>query len=221
MQPLNHSAYLALREGATVIEADGTGEKVLQLPDGRFLKLFRRKRLVTSAALFPYAQRFADNARRLGDMGIATPQVVAVYRVKSIERDAVYYEPLPGKTVRQLMHSPGQAEPLRRQFGAFVAQLHTHGVYFRSLHLGNVILTPQGGMGLIDIADLNCQWRTLSASKRLRNFQHMLRYAHDREWLRGTNAGHTFLEAYQQALPSSRPYTRLLSTLGALFAPSA
>ena len=49
MQSIDHSTYEALREGAHVLEADGSGDKVLRLADGRMLKLFRRKRLLSSA----------------------------------------------------------------------------------------------------------------------------------------------------------------------------
>ena len=63
MQSIDHSTYEALRKGAQVLEADGSGDKVLRLADGRMLKLFRRKRLLSSALFFPYAQRFANNTR--------------------------------------------------------------------------------------------------------------------------------------------------------------
>jgi tRNA A-37 threonylcarbamoyl transferase component Bud32 len=195
MQVLDHNAYLALREGAQVLEADGFGDKVLRLRNGNFLKLFRRKRLLTSAALFPYAQRFADNARALQQLAIACPQVIAVYQLKSIQRDAVYYAPLEGQTLRQLFENPERAASLRAQLGEFVAQLHARGVYFRSLHLGNIVLTPDHSLGLIDIADLKCQRRALSVGKRLRNFQHMLRYSQDRQWLLGDNSSE-FLQSY-------------------------
>jgi tRNA A-37 threonylcarbamoyl transferase component Bud32 len=199
MQALDHNAYLALREGAQVLEADGFGDKVLRLRNGNFLKLFRRKRLLTSAALFPYAQRFADNARALQQLAIPCPQVIAVYQLKNIQRDAVYYAPLEGQTLRQLFDNPERAASLRAQLGEFVAQLHARGVYFRSLHLGNIVLTPDHSLGLIDIADLKCQRRTLSVGKRLRNFQHMLRYSQDRQWLLGDNSS----EFFQSYLSSS------------------
>lgn len=195
MQALDHNAYLAMREGAQVLEADHFGDKVLYLRNGNYLKLFRRKRLLTSAALLPYAQRFANNALALQQRGIPCPQVLAVYRIKSIQRDAVYYAPLEGQTLRQLVDSPERAASLRAQLGEFVAQLHARGLYFRSLHLGNIVLTPDHSLGLIDIADLKCQRRALSASKRLRNFQHMLRYSQDRQWLlAGSDSG--FLQHY-------------------------
>ncbi|AMA47370.1 BUD32 family EKC/KEOPS complex subunit [Pseudomonas alabamensis] len=218
MQPLDHTAYLTLREGARVIEADGSGDKVLQMPDGRFLKLFRRKRWLTSAALFPYAQRFADNARRLRALGIETPEVLAVYRIKSIERDGVYYAPLAGSTLRQLIQQGTATDTLRERYGAFVARLHDQGVYFRSLHLGNVVLTPAQVLGLIDIADLSQRGRALGPNKRLRNFQHMLRYREDRAWLRGDDAGQAFLRGYAASLPHKPGYERLVAQVSTLLA---
>jgi len=193
---MEHSAYLALRENATVLEADGSGEKVLLLEDGTILKLFRRKRLISSALLFPYAQRFADNIDALKKRGIPCPDVIATYRIASISRDAVRYTPLPGLTIRQVLKEHGESAPLRAELGMFIAHLHDRGVYFRSLHLGNVILTPESKLGLIDISDMKCQRRALIDSKRLRNFQHLLRYKEDRAWLVESDGGAAFVSAY-------------------------
>jgi tRNA A-37 threonylcarbamoyl transferase component Bud32 len=217
MQALDHTSYLALREGAKVIEADASGDKVLLLRGGQFLKLFRRKRLFTSAALLPYAQRFANNTERLRQRAIPVPEVIGVYRIASIERDAVHYQALEGQTVRQLLGDSDRAQALRAQLGAFVAQLHSKGVYFRSLHLGNVVLTPQGELGLIDIADLSCQRGPLSASKRLRNFHHMLRYKGDRQWLLGDDQAQTFVRSYEAAMAASES-NRFIPKLLALLA---
>lgn len=204
MQAIDQSTYEALREGAHVLEADGSGDKVLRLADGRMLKLFRRKRMLSSALFYPYAQRFADNSRALEQRAIPCPQIIAVYRIPSIQRDAVYYNPLPGTTVRQLQNAEDN-ETLRVELGRFIAQLHEKGVYFRSLHFGNVVLTPENTLGLIDIADLRCQKRPLSASKRRRNFNHLLRYSEDRRWLLGQDAGNIFFEGYCLGL---RPGTK-------------
>lgn len=215
MQAMDHNTYLALREGARVLEADGSGDKVLRLRDGRMLKLFRRKRLLSSALLFPYAQRFARNAAMLHEKRIPAPEVIDTFRIPSIQRDAVYYSPLPGETLRQLLDDQDQAQTLRAELGRFVAHLHDLGIYFRSLHLGNVVLTPDNQLGLIDIADLQRQRCALRDSQRERNFHHMLRYPQDREWLLGEDAGVTFLEGYRQELErgQSRPRPRLLNNL--------
>lgn len=199
MQPLSPDRYRHLREGAQVIEADSHGEKVLRLADGNYIKLFRRKRLISSALFWPYAQRFADNARRLEQLGVPCPRIIAVYRMAALQRDLVHYKPLPGLTLRQLRDGQGEAPTdLLEQLARFIAELHQAGVYFRSLHLGNVVLTPQGKLGLIDIADLSFQRWPLLGSQRLRNFRHMLRDSRDLAWLR-SEGDSRFADSYRLA----------------------
>ncbi len=181
-----HEDFLALRKGAEVIEADGHGEKVLRLADGTLLKLFRRKRILSSAAWYPYAQRFASNALALRERGIPVPTVIAAMRIPSIKRDAVHYHPLPGEALRSLVRrglEPAAERELKRKFVDFVIHLHALGVYFRSLHLGNVILTPSGELGLIDFSDLRVYARPLPVFMRRRNIQRMLEMAGEREWI--------------------------------------
>ncbi len=213
MQVIDHNTYEALRADAQVLEADGSGDKVLRLTDGCMLKLFRRKRLLSSALFYPYAQRFANNARALQQRDIPCPRIIAVYRIPSITRDAVYYSPLAGQTIRQLKLAKADADALRGRLGCFVAQLHEKGVYFRSLHFGNVVLTPENTLGLIDIADLNCQSSPLSQNKRRRNFSHLRRYAQDRQWLLGDDAGEAFFNGYSQGLPTGRHQAPLIERL--------
>jgi hypothetical protein len=184
MHKLDHSDYLALRENCKVIEQDGFGDKVMILQDGTFLKLFRRKRLITSAAIWPYAQRFADNAKKLEELGIPCPKIIQVYRIPSIERDAVHYHPLPGTTLRDLHQGIAEyPEDLRERFLKFVEHIQDLGVYFRSIHLGNVVLTPEEELGLIDISDMKIFNRPLSQWQRKRNFEHMVRDPEDTLWL--------------------------------------
>ncbi|WP_246237667.1 toluene tolerance protein [Pseudomonas akapageensis] len=197
MRALAYSDYQALRRDAEVIEADFFGDKVLRLADGNFMKLFRRKRLISSAAFFPYAKRFARNALALKKSGIPCPEVLATYRIADIARDVVHYQPLPGQTLRQLIADPAQFNDaaLTGKFGRFVAQLHNLGIYFRSLHLGNVIMTPDNELGLIDIADMRILRRPLRKNLCLRNFQHMRRYKNDQAWL-FQDQGKLFFDSY-------------------------
>jgi len=183
LQNLTHNDYLALCAHAVVLEQDRHGDKVLQLQDGRYLKLFRRKRLISTAAWYPYAQRFADNAIALAQRGIPCPEVSEVYRIPSIARDAVRYTPLAGETLRQLVRAGAGTAALRDTLGAFVAQLHEAGIYFRSLHLGNIVLTPDNDLGLIDIADLRAGRGPVSQHRRQRNLRHLLRDEQDRSWI--------------------------------------
>lgn len=199
MRPLGHEDYLQLREGARIIEADRYGDKVLLLPDDTYVKLFRRKRLLTSATFYPYARRFADNLDALTERGIPCPILIALYRVGSIDRDAIHYRPLAGRTLRHIVKDgpdAAQAERLRRALGEFVARLHQLGVYFRSLHLGNIVLTPDGTLGLIDLADMVPRRRSLGRLLRTRNMKHLLRYPEETIWL---CEGGSFFAAYNQA----------------------
>ncbi len=181
MQQLATEQFQAWLGGAEVIEKDRHGVKVLRLADGSFLKLFRYKRLLSKNRLVSPARRFSHNATQLRNLGIPCPEVIATYNLANPQRSLVHYSPLAGETLRHLIRQPDQhTAELLQKTGAFIAQLHDLGVYFRSLHLGNVILTPDQHFGLIDIADLACKKSPLSNWQRQRNLRHLLRY--DEDW---------------------------------------
>ncbi|KAE9639713.1 bifunctional O-antigen ligase/aminoglycoside phosphotransferase family protein [Pseudomonas sp. PB106] len=185
VQKLSAAALQHMSSDARIIEEDGLGPKVLQLSDGTFLKLFRRRRWYTSGSFNPYSERFAINSEQLRQMGIPTPQVLNLYRLND-GSSAVHYAPLSGHTLRQVLQSitaPAVRQALVERFGKFMAQLHEKGVYFRSLHLGNVLVLEDGEFGLIDLADLRVYPTPLSLSLRQRNLRHMQRYTVDKRWL--------------------------------------
>lgn len=186
MKTLSREDFQLLRQGARLVEKDPHGEKVLFLKNGHYLKLFRRKRLISSAAWYPYAQRFVDNAAALEIREVACPKVVDIFRVLEIARDCVEYEPLPGTTLRALIQSgldDDEAIKLKQQFNLFVRQLHDKGIYFRSLHLNNVVLTPEGHLGLIDLSDIRLYRNALSNYSRKRNLRRMEGIDGERDWI--------------------------------------
>lgn len=195
-----------LLQGAKTIEEDGLGIKVARLGDGDFLKLYRRKRLLSSDLWDLPAQRFADNAQGLLRLGITAPKVLDVLMISERRLSAVRYQPLPGDTLRNSLRQL-DAEPrtaLVKQFGTFLGELHQLGVYFRSLHLGNVLLLPDGSFGLIDLSDMKLESRPLAPWKRRRNLQHILRYSEDIAWLTQQHLD-SWLEGYADS--ASRPET--------------
>lgn len=174
-----------LTANAQIIEEDGLGPKVLRLVDGSFLKLFRRRRWYTSGSFNPYSERFAFNSLQLRNLGVPTPQILDLYRLDD-GSTAVHYSPLSGSTLRQVLQgitAPAVRQALVERFGKFMAKLHEQGVYFRSLHLGNVLVLDDGEFGLIDLADMRIYPSSLSPSLRQRNLRHMQRYTVDRRWL--------------------------------------
>jgi len=195
---LSNREFETLTQGARILEKDGKGLKVLRLPDARILKLFRRKRLLSSQLWAPHALRFSQNAKALLKRGIPTISVEKVFTLPEMQRQAVLYHELPGTTLRQwLQEHPGdEATALIEQFGRFAAKLHDEGVLFRSLHFGNVLVTPNQELALIDIVDMSFNHRSpLSTQQRIRNFAHIGRYTEDRKLLTQTGRD-TFFDAY-------------------------
>ncbi|CAA6676972.1 MULTISPECIES: lipopolysaccharide kinase InaA family protein [unclassified Lentimonas] len=197
---LSNREFEALTQGAQILEQDSFGLKVLRLPDARILKLFRRKRLLSSQLWAPHAQRFDHNAKALLKRGIPTISAEKTFALPEMERTAVLYHELPGTTLRQWLreHEGEEAKTLIEQFGCFVAKLHAEGVLFRSLHFGNVLVTPEQDLALIDIVDISFRRRGLTSKQRIRNFAHIGRYAEDHALFTKTGE-QTFIEAYLNA----------------------
>jgi len=184
LKKLPYEKYLTLRDGAEILASDSFGEKVLRLKDGTITKLFRTKRIISSALLYPYATRFVENAAKLKDMGIRTVTIIDSYKIPAIKRTAVHYMELEGETLRNhIMHYPLNGD-IAKKLAAFIARLHNEGVYFRSVHFGNLLITPDNSFGLIDIADMKIKSYSLNIGKRIRNFHHLTRYDIDRNSLK-------------------------------------
>lgn len=174
---LPQAALTTMTDGARILEADSYGPKVYLLADGNILKLFRRKRFFSSALFRPYSKRFMDNALELHKLGIPTLTVLEYFQLDAPGMTAVLYRPLPGETLSQIANKEGfdwhqNLEPLV----ALIRRLHAAGIYFRSLHLGNIVVTPDNQMGLIDVADMRFLRAPLKPALVRRNVQHFARY---------------------------------------------
>lgn len=168
--------------GGQVLEKDARGPKVVRLEDGRFLKIFRSKRPLL-ARWRSEAQRFARNAQALEKRGIATPELLECVWLKPAQGvSACLYQPLTGTPLDSLFKQQRALfDALLPDFAAYIRHLHQNGIYFRSLHLGNVLRLPDGGFGLIDFLDLRFKHAPLSRALVQRNFQHLQRYLQRRK----------------------------------------
>ncbi|MGZ0655523.1 toluene tolerance protein [Coraliomargarita sp. W4R72] len=206
--------YESLTANGKVLEIEGNCPKVILLTEDRILKLFRRKRLLSSQLWITHAARFARNASKLRKRGIPTIQIRSVFSIPAIERQAVLYDMLQGDTLRDWLDANTQSAGLIKckELGVFVAELHSRGILFRSIHFGNVVVQADGSFGLIDIADtgFTCLGG-LSVNQRIRNFHHMDRHDADRSQLAGP-MGAAFLQAYLTAVDPSEPVKHRLST---------
>lgn len=190
--------FEAMTQGAKILEQESTYAKVLQLPDKRVVKLFRRKRLISSQIWAPHAWRFCRNAHILKERGIPTVKVESHFEIREIRRHAVVYQRIEGTTLRDWMVKREESEQIGMiaKLGIFIAQIHELGILFRSLHFGNILVMKDGELALIDIVDMSFRYRSsLTVGQRIRNFHHMDRYDNDRTEL-AANGGGGFIYQY-------------------------
>ncbi len=218
MQKLTAEQYAELTRGAAVLSRDRHGDKVLRRDDGLIIKLFRRKRWLSSALFWPYAVRFANAAERLKQLGIGSVNVTGVYNVPEIQRQIVTYPYIAGETLRDVLTDPATSANRRTRLvlalAEFVALLHKKGVYFRAIHLGNVLVRPDETLSLIDVSEATFQRGPLRLGQRARNFRPLTRYEEDLHALLNCDQ---FLSVYLQhaRLSSSqcRSFAKLLKAV--------
>jgi hypothetical protein len=178
---MSSKEYSQLTHGATELERDRHGVKVLLTPDKHIIKLIRIKRWFSLSAIYPYSLRFKQNAERLIAMGITCVTVKRVFYCHAIKRHGVIYSLMEGDSLEKIAAREGISDDLFLRLAEFIALLHRKGVYFRSLHLGNILLLPEGGLGLIDVADMRFSRSPLRVDQRKRNFRHLLRNSEHRK----------------------------------------
>jgi serine/threonine protein kinase len=173
VETLTAPALAALVASGKVLEASfKLGPKVIDLGHGHYFKLLRVKSRFSTWGLLNPAKRFARNAEKLRALGIPTVTVEALCHLPDKKCWGVRYQGLEGRTLRELVKRGELTDAQLDQLVSFIKTLHERGVYFRGLHIGNILLTPDGQLGLIDILD--CYFRPyLFAFQRQRNFKHL------------------------------------------------
>lgn len=176
---LNRSKLDCIISHAEIVEQDSHGIKVLRLNDGRYLKYFRRKRYFGSELLSPAAVRFARNARRLEKLNIPTLRIESLHHITDEKDTVAIYQPLEGHTLRHLLANKLVSPELAYRLGVFLARLHRQGVFFRSVHPGNIVIDGLK-IGLIDLLDMRTKPWSMSRWSRRRNWKHLFRTPEDR-----------------------------------------
>ena len=184
-QLMTQAELTQLQASGKTLEQDERGIKVILLPDGNMLKVFRLRGWFSSSFIYSNARSFCRNAQRLKKLGIPTVDIISLHHLENRNFTAVVYAPLAGETVRNLLGTALASNELFEKLGVFIASLHSKGVCFRSIHLGNVVY-HHGALGLIDIADMRIYPWALFYSTIIRNFKHLYRYRSDIEVTNGS-----------------------------------
>lgn len=179
---LDQAAYETLVRGGEPVKRMREGVKVWRLPDDRIVKLFRPRGRFSRSRLYPANQRFTANAQALTELGIETVVVEQLFEQPQMGCSGVVYQALPGETL-EVRLSVADSRQLLTLLASTMVNLHVAGIVFRSLHLGNLLVQPDGGLALIDVEDMTISRRPLGVWARLRNFRHLLRRDLDRQLL--------------------------------------
>ena len=180
---LPRAAFDDMVASARVLSGNIDGPCVFMLPDDRILKLFRSARGLSSNWLVPYARRFERAAQRLIERGVRTVAVESSFKIQETGHHGVIYRPVPGIEVRQALLDPERCESLLSRVAEYFADLHAKGVFFHSMHLGNIIVDSEGRFGLVDVARVGFVRQQLDHGRRARSFKPIFNHPEDQAWL--------------------------------------
>jgi hypothetical protein len=201
-QLMTQAELARLQASGKTLEQDERGIKVTLLPDGNILKVFRLRRFFSSSLVYSNARSFCRNAQRLQQLGVVTVTNCQLFHFAKSTISAVIYQQLAGDTVRDMLRTKEFNTIMAEGLGQFIASLHQKGIYFRSLHCGNIVKTACG-FGLIDIADLKVYPWSLWSNTSKRNFNRLMRYQEDVQNL-SQHGWHTIImQAYFDAIKSN------------------
>ena len=168
--------------------------KVSQTMYGEIVKLFvSKKKWYSSDRYKPYAKRFCDNAHQFNAMSISAPKINKIYFCPEINTHAVFYNKIFGDGLDAL--TKNKEYNLLPEAASFIASLHERGVFFRSMHLSNLVYQNNGKIAVIDISDVRFKKKPLSLYVRYRNLKHTLCHREDQLAWRHLDAAH-FLQVY-------------------------
>ena len=201
---LSHERLSARIQNGKILERDhsvktGFDLKVVLAEDGMVYKFFRVRRFFSSNLISPYARRFAGNARRLNAARIPAPDVREVFYVSALQRQVAVYPWIEGRTLVDFLSREESPKARRGVFfalGKFMAGLHENGILFHAGHLNNYVRTPDGGLALIDVTDVQFRRGPLDRKLRLKNIRKLARKPVDHELL-NQYGWEALLEGYQ------------------------
>ncbi len=208
VQQLSDSAYVQLVGDAQVLKLRRGKPAILLTSDQRIIKHIYRRSWFSSSHIWPYAQRFINNAQLLHQRGINVPTIRGRYFYPTFGCDILVYDYLEGKSL--FTYAREHNFDYLEKTPAFLAKLHDLGIYFRDFHLDNVII-HKNEFALIDISSVKCRRlaRGLNFKYRAKNIAQLFSKNEDQEIYKifGKN---NFLRRYVKSANLSRRRTALL-----------
>lgn len=185
--------------------------KILETKQGEIVKIFyARNKWFSAWKNRKTVSKFCKNAAMLAEKGIVAPTIKEILYCPAFGTYLVCYDKLPGINLR-IMTRQGYSHVLA-DVAKFVAMLHQNGIFFRSLHLENLLAQENGHFALVDIVDVRFKRYPLNLFLRYRNIKHIFSMQQDK--LTWKNFGHNaYLNLYYQATTISRLSKKLMTLM--------
>ncbi|OUS28461.1 hypothetical protein A9Q99_13160 [Gammaproteobacteria bacterium 45_16_T64] len=170
-----------LLSNSSLLEGGADAPKVLLTNDGYIYKLFYRpKRKLSSRALFSPYKLFIKNSQELQRRNVPSVTVCKTMVAEDGRFNALRYRAVDGIEFRDHVSDVGNGGI--STLVDIMVELHQQGVFFRAIHLGNILRQSDGHYALIDISDCWFSWGALDAFRRARNLAHLLNYRADKPY---------------------------------------
>ena len=185
------------RRDLTLLKTTYNRPKLFESKSGEIIKIFYpRKKLLSSNRYNPYALRFCNNALQLKKRGFITPEIQYVKHCPELNLHLISYQKLPGTDIR--IYSMENKDIIEK-VALFVAELHKKGIFFRSIHLENLLRLTNGNIALLDIVDIQFKKQEISSYLRYRNLKHLFKVKEDQAFWANYGIAHFLKIYFQQA----------------------
>ena len=162
-----------------VEKADDLGHRKTFYKKNEIIKIFNVRGYISSGFFNTYASRIIKNSIKLKDHKISSIEITNELAFQYNNRlSGVSYKYIPGKTYRDLGNKI--TNEMITDLAKYISTIHKKGIYFRAMHLGNILLHNKK-LFLIDIAKIHFYPWPLFIFTRARAFRRMIKYKDDIE----------------------------------------
>ena len=160
-----------------VEKADDLGHRKTFHKKNEIIKIFNVRGYVSSGFFNTYASRIIKNSIKLKEHEISSIEITNELAFQYNNRlSGVSYKYIPGKTYRDLGNKI--TKEMITDLAKYISIIHKKGIYFRAMHLGNILLHNKK-LFLIDIAKIHFYPWSLFIFTRARAFRRMIKYQDD------------------------------------------
>ena len=160
-----------------VEKADDLGHRKTFHKKNEIIKIFNVRGYISSGFFNTYASRIIKNSIKLKDHEISSIEITNELAFQYNNRlSGVSYKYIPGKTYRDLGNKI--TKEMITDLAKYISIIHKKGIYFRAMHLGNILLHNKK-LFLIDIAKIHFYPWSLFIFTRARAFRRMIKYQDD------------------------------------------